>query len=104
MLRWQEQVEQKLAEFLRCIRSFGRMKDVWTKLSLSQRPDLPGHVAYARRTADMYARLQEDAEKRLDGAGYRDLRLKATNDYGALIEYVTARREEEEAVLKSEAH
>jgi hypothetical protein len=104
MRRWQEQVEQKLAEFLTCIRSFGRMKDVWAKLSLSQPPDLPGHVAYARRTADMYARLEREAEKQLDRAGYRDLRLKATNDYGALIEFVTGRREEEEAMLKSEAH
>jgi len=80
------------------------MEDVWAELSLSQPPGLPGHVAYARRTAAMYARLEGEAEKRLDGAGYRDLRLKATDDYGALIEYVTVRRKEEEAMLKSGAY
>jgi hypothetical protein len=80
------------------------MKAVWTQLSLSQPPDLPGHAAYAKKQAAMHARMESEAEKRLDGAGYRDLRLKATNDYGALIEYVTVLREEEEAVLKSGAH
>jgi hypothetical protein len=104
MRRWQEQIEQKLAEFLRCIRSFGKMKDGWTKLAFSQSPDLPGHVAYAKKTADMYARMERDAERRLDDAGYNGLRLKATNDYGALLDYVIARRAEEEVKLKSGAN
>jgi len=104
MHRWQEQFEQKLAESLRCMRSFGGMKSAWTKLSLSQPPDSPGHVAYAKKKADMYARMEKEAEAWFDNAGFRELRLKATNDYGDLIAYVSARRADEEAKLKSGAN
>jgi hypothetical protein len=80
------------------------MKYVWTELSQSQPPDSPGHVAYAKKTSDMYARMESEAEKRFDSAGYRELRGNATNDYGALVDYVTAWRAEEEVKLKSGAN
>jgi hypothetical protein len=80
------------------------MKEGWSKLALSQPPDLPGHVAYAKKKADMYARMEREAEMWLDDAGYSELRLKATNDYGALLEYVIAWRAEEEVKLKSRAN
>ena len=79
------------------------MKDVWANLSLSQPPDSPGHVVYAKKKVDMYMRMESEAEKWLDGAGYRELRMKATNDYGALLDYVTAWQAEEEVKLKSGA-
>ena len=101
MRRWQEQFEQKLAECLRCIRSFSGMKNVWANLSLSQPPNSAGHVAYAKKKADMYARMVREAEKQFDSAGYRELRMKATNDYGALLDYVMAWRAEEEVYMKS---
>jgi hypothetical protein len=104
MRRWQEQFEQKLAESLRCIRSFGRMKYVWTELSQSQPLDSPGHVAYAKKMSDMYARMESEAEKRFDSAGYRELRGNAANNYGALVYYVTAWQAEEEVKLKSGAN
>jgi hypothetical protein len=80
------------------------MREVWANLSLTQPPDSPGHVAYAKKKAAMYARMEMEAEARFDKAGFRELRLKAANDYGALLAYVTARRADEEAKLKSGAN
>ena len=43
----------------------------------------------------MYARMESEAQKRLDKAGYMELRLKATNNYQALLDHVMAWRAEE---------
>jgi len=102
MYRWREQFEQKLAEFLRCTCAFGKMKEVWAALTKLQPPNSPGHIAYTRKKSDMYARLEKESEKRFDSVGYRELRLKAANDYQALLDYVTAWQTEENAKLKLE--
>ncbi|RDB28165.1 hypothetical protein Hypma_001335 [Hypsizygus marmoreus] len=72
--RWQEQWETKQAEFLRCIRSFGKMQFVWTELADSQ--TTIGHIAYARQKAAMYARMARDAQAKFNTAGYSHCMLK----------------------------
>jgi hypothetical protein len=67
------------------------MKDVWTALSLSQPAHLPGHVAYAKKKANMYAKMEDDCKKKFDAMGYHDLRLNGE----ALADYVAAKRAEE---------
>ena len=91
MQRWQEQVEQKLAEFLRVIRSFKKMTQVWSELSLLWTGHSDGHIAYARQKADMYARMENDCKMKLDEAGYMHVRLSD----GLLSDYVAARRAED---------
>ena len=83
MQRWQEQKEQKLIEFLRCMRTFGKMSEVWTALSGMQPENSPGHVAYTKKTAAMYTWMEEDCRTQFDKAGHKELRLKAANDYGS---------------------
>src|SRR5215471_8085830 len=95
MQRWQEQVEQKLAELLRTIRSFGKMKDIWSQLSSMQPNTLPGHIAYANRQSAMYARLESDSKKKLGEAGYK--RLLSMD--GPIVDFVKVKRAEEEAFL-----
>lgn len=95
MQRWQEQVEQKLAELLRTIRSFGKMKETWTELSLTQASNLPGHVAYAKKKASMYETMENDCRRKLEGAGYKHL----LSMEGTLIDYIVAKRAEESLFL-----
>jgi len=97
MQRWQEEVEVKLAELMRSIRSFKKLKDVWTELSCSQADDLPGHVAYAKRQAAIYARLEFDSKKKLGEVGYK--RLLSWD--GMLVHFMEAKRAEEQAFLET---
>jgi hypothetical protein len=94
MQRWQEQVEVKLAEFLRHGRSCAKMTAIWTELSKSQPENLPGHVAYAKQRAAMYARMQKECEDSFDNAGYKDLRLRIARGEQSLVQYVAAKRAE----------
>ncbi|KAJ7731905.1 hypothetical protein DFH07DRAFT_781074 [Mycena maculata] len=57
MIRWQEQIEQKLAELRTTIRSFAAYKDAWTKMASieEQAGNWIGYVAYAKQKADMWA-------------------------------------------------
>lgn len=42
-----------------------------------RQPDMaPGHIAYARKKAAMYDRMEIECKGRFDQAGYRDLRLR----------------------------
>jgi hypothetical protein len=96
MQRWQEQVEQKEAELLRIIRSFDKMKETWTALSLIQANHLPGHVAYAKKKASMFEAMENDCKKKLEGAGYKHL----LSMEGTLVDYVVAQRAEEADFLR----
>jgi predicted RNA-binding Zn ribbon-like protein len=96
MQRWQEQVEQKLAELLRTIQSFNKMKETWTALSLTQPSNLPGHIAYAKKKTSMYESMESNCKKKLEGAGYKH--LLSMED--TLADYVDARRAEEAAFLR----
>ncbi|KAJ7488488.1 hypothetical protein B0H11DRAFT_1912979 [Mycena galericulata] len=62
MLRWQEQVEQKLAEIRTTIRSFAAYKEAWTRMASLEGENSKsriGHIAYAKQKADMF-RIRED--------------------------------------------
>jgi hypothetical protein len=90
MERWQEQLEIKQAEFLRCIRSFQRMKEIWNELSRGQPDDRLGHKAYACQKSAIYARMEADARAKLRAAGYGAL----LEDNGkTLAEHVLAQRQ-----------
>jgi hypothetical protein len=91
MQRWQEQVEQKLAELLRTTRSFDKMSKTWTALSLTQLSNLPGHIAYAKKKASMYEQMESNCKKKLEGAGYGDL----LSMKGTVVDYVEAMREKQ---------
>ncbi len=72
MQRWREEYERQQAQFMRCIRSFGKMSETWNKLaSLSIHSPTPRHVAHARKTAAMFSKLQYDAKQRFSAAGYK---------------------------------
>jgi hypothetical protein len=102
MCRWLEQVEQKMAELLRTSRSFYKMKDIWAALSLLQPIDLPGHVAYAKKKANMYSRMKQECDARMDEVGYGELRLKSAEDSGYFLTYLLSRRAEHAAYLQEQ--
>ena len=95
MFRWQEQVELKLADMMRTIRSFNKLKAIWTQLASSQPNSLPGHAAYARRQAVMFDRLAHDGRRRLVEAGYGGLLTMG----GTLVDFVVERHAKEHAFL-----
>lgn len=72
MRRFQEQIEQKLAELKRVIRSFEAMAKTWA--SLAEQATRPGYAAYARQKSNMYKTMRRTAEETLDTKGYRELR------------------------------
>ncbi|KAH6914266.1 hypothetical protein BKA70DRAFT_1182325 [Coprinopsis sp. MPI-PUGE-AT-0042] len=91
MMRWQEEYEQKLIEFVRAIRHYETMAAVWSSLSEASGNDKQaGKVAYARKTA---ARYREQASRCSSvfslQAGYPDL----TNE-AKVLEYVILSRQE----------
>jgi hypothetical protein len=73
MQRWQEEWERKQAEFMRCIRSFGKMSDVWAELSKSSPSN--GHASYAQKKSAMFARMRRVAQAKFDSAGYASCTL-----------------------------
>ncbi|KAH6866280.1 hypothetical protein BKA70DRAFT_1498246 [Coprinopsis sp. MPI-PUGE-AT-0042] len=91
MMRWQEEYEQKLIEFVRAIRHYETMAAVWSSLSEASGNDKQaGKVAYARKTA---ARYREQASRCSSvfslQAGCPDL----TNE-AKVLEYVILSRQE----------
>ncbi|KAF8189627.1 hypothetical protein K438DRAFT_2019047 [Mycena galopus ATCC 62051] len=62
MVRWQEFVEQKLAEFRTTIRSFKAYKLAWSEMAVRHSDQGKiGHVAYAKKKAQMWAAREEQA-------------------------------------------
>ncbi|KAJ7120136.1 hypothetical protein C8R44DRAFT_736983 [Mycena epipterygia] len=96
MQPWQEQIEQKLAELLRTIRSFRTMQSVWTRLADTQPSDQIGSIAYAKQKAAMYLKRAFDAQKLVVAAGYGDLLAESAN----LIDFVEAQRKKEEEFIR----
>ncbi|KAK1230695.1 hypothetical protein PQX77_006210 [Marasmius sp. AFHP31] len=60
--RWQEQLERKHAEFMRCIAFFANARDTWRTLASDEHSSTPGHRAYAKEHSDMYETLRLDCE------------------------------------------
>lgn len=54
--RWLEQLERRHGDFMRCIKYFGKMKEVWRNLAVSQ--PTPGHSAYALERSAVYHRME----------------------------------------------
>jgi hypothetical protein len=80
MERWREEWEVKQADFLRCIRSFGKMADVWQKLSAGaskpegcSRASEPGRTAYANQKSAMFRDMERHAKTTFRNAGYGEL-------------------------------
>ncbi|KAH6905647.1 hypothetical protein BKA70DRAFT_1225358 [Coprinopsis sp. MPI-PUGE-AT-0042] len=91
MMRWQEEYEQKLVEFVRAIRHYETMAAVWKSLSeASGNVEHTGKVNYARKTA---ARYRDQASRCStifsEQAGYPDL-----TDEAKVLEYATRSRQE----------
>jgi hypothetical protein len=68
MERWQEEVEILAQELRRAIQGFTKMEAIWTSLA-EDHSNEPGKQAYALKTANMYLKMCEDAEKKFADAG-----------------------------------
>lgn len=95
MDRFQEQVEIKLTEFLRCIASFEFNAQVWTQMGAS---DQPGFKEQAKETTHMWLTLAEQCRKHLKMAGYQFM-LKPDFDFTMLIAYIEEEREKSDMLL-----
>ncbi|KAK6984041.1 hypothetical protein R3P38DRAFT_3456387 [Favolaschia claudopus] len=97
MQRWQEQIEQKLAELLRTRRSFLKMESVWLELAPLQPLDRPGAAAYACQKAAMYQRRASEAYTKLKELGYESLLRRDAN----LLEFVEQERKKQADFIRS---
>ena len=78
MERWREELEAKQADFLRCIRTFRKMADVWQTLSTGGpgycgEPGEMGRIAYAKQKSAMFREMERHAKDTLRSAGYGEL-------------------------------
>ncbi|KAJ7166380.1 hypothetical protein C8R43DRAFT_1103994 [Mycena crocata] len=69
MDRFQEHVEVKLAEFLRCIETFRFRAEIWLKISTKQ-PARRGFVEHAKKTSYMWTQMETQCRTHLKMAGY----------------------------------
>lgn len=92
MQRWQEELEIKQAEFLRCIRSFGRMKEIWT--ALSNRATSIGLVAYAKQKAAMYSKMEIQCRNKLQVTGFGRI-LEVVKDGQILADHIASERQKQ---------
>ncbi|TEB21039.1 hypothetical protein FA13DRAFT_1834789 [Coprinellus micaceus] len=69
MIRWQEEWERKLIEFLRTIRHYDKMADVWESLAGSSRSS-PGKAAVAMKASRRYLELGRRCDNIFRQAGY----------------------------------
>ncbi|KAK7451671.1 hypothetical protein VKT23_012348 [Stygiomarasmius scandens] len=98
MERWMEQVEIKHAEFHRAIKYFEKFSQIWTSLAhKSDTRNKPGHAAYARKQAGMYANLRSECETLLRAAATIDETLRDIPEGKTLSDQVLAFRERERA-------
>ncbi|KAK0211996.1 hypothetical protein IW262DRAFT_1467410 [Armillaria fumosa] len=69
--RWLEQWEIKIAEFLRCIRSFDKYAEMWAQLARKpENKNRPGYEAYAREKVHMYSSFAKRAQLEFINLGY----------------------------------
>ncbi|KAJ7588670.1 hypothetical protein C8J56DRAFT_1077886, partial [Mycena floridula] len=86
MERWQEQLEIKQAEFLRCIDSFKMMSRNWNLIAEhSER----GARAYARQKSAMYSQMERQCRDQFGAAGYGVL---LEDDAPGILEYINQQR------------
>lgn len=70
MDRFQEQLELKLTEFLRCIAAFQFEAHVWIQMGADGYRSEPGFQVQAKETAHMWTRLAAQCRTHLEMAGY----------------------------------
>ncbi|KAJ7139000.1 hypothetical protein C8R44DRAFT_867171 [Mycena epipterygia] len=70
MDRFQEQLELKLTEFLRCIAAFQFEAHVWTQMGADGYRLEPGFQVQAKETAHMWTHLAAQCQTHLEMAGY----------------------------------
>ncbi|KAJ6607969.1 hypothetical protein B0H10DRAFT_2304322 [Mycena sp. CBHHK59/15] len=97
MDRFQEQVEIKLAEFLRCLASFDFNEQAWAKMSANSDRG-PGFVERAKETAHMWKRLAEQCRAHLTLAGYK---FALESDFN-LIAYIEQERGKSDNLLREQ--
>ena len=96
MQRWQEEHERIQADFMRCIRSFRTMSSIWGKLALLDAS--PGANAYAKKKSAMFKKMENNAVRLFDHAGYHDLRVKLENGE-PLVVHIQAERNKPENTI-----
>ena len=67
-LRWLEEFEVKHLEFIRCIRYFDSMSDIWNTLARNE--PRSGYRAFAYRQTSTFKDLKKDADTRFRAVGY----------------------------------
>ncbi|KAJ7108204.1 hypothetical protein C8R44DRAFT_744150 [Mycena epipterygia] len=97
MDRFEEQIEIKLAEFLRCIAAFEFNAQVWTEMGAQS--DEPGFKEQANETTHMWLTLAEQCRKHLKMAGYQFM-LKPDFDLTMLIAYIEEERGKSDMLLR----
>jgi hypothetical protein len=93
MMRWQEEYELKLVEFVRAIRHYETMEAVWLGLSKSvesEGNENEGKAAYALKTA---ARYREQA-RRCSAIFHGEAKFPDLTSEGKVLEHVLRSREE----------
>jgi hypothetical protein len=93
MDRFQEQMEAKLAEFLRCSVAFQTNAENWTKMSAQVER---GYGEYARQTTAMWLRLVNQSEDHLCKAGYK---FALKQDFN-LVDYLESERDKHDSLLR----
>ncbi|KAJ7237258.1 hypothetical protein C8J57DRAFT_1247266 [Mycena rebaudengoi] len=95
MDRFQEQMEAKLAEFLRCSVAFHTNAENWTKMSAKEER---GYGEYARQTAAMWLRLATQSEDHLCKAGYK---FALKKDFNFVVNvYLESERDKHDGLLR----
>ncbi|KAJ6600398.1 hypothetical protein DFH09DRAFT_1302877 [Mycena vulgaris] len=101
MQRWEENVEQKLAELRTTMRSFAAWKDAWTQMASMQEEEeasMVEAVAYAKQKAHMFHSREHQARNALlSHPEYMSLEL----DDADLLAFVTAGRSVRAATLQT---
>jgi hypothetical protein len=107
MERWREEWEAKQADFLRCIRTFSKMADVWQTLSaheleperssdfkLDAYKTLAGRIAYAKQKSAIFREMERHAKDTFRSAGYSELvdQLIDRQEGKILADFVLAER------------
>ncbi|KAF9553842.1 hypothetical protein CPC08DRAFT_727604 [Agrocybe pediades] len=101
MQRWQEEVEIKQAEFLRCIRSFSSMSEKWTQLG-KLNSHSPGRMAYTKKRAAQYTLLGHDAKTLFCSAGYKDRMCQSLEKHILLADMIKEDRRKEALAFKED--
>ncbi|KAJ7339721.1 hypothetical protein DFH08DRAFT_1013175 [Mycena albidolilacea] len=97
MDRFQEQMEIKLTEFLRCLTTFQFNERAW--IQMSKNSDLgPGFAEWAKGTAQMWKQLSDQCQTHLTMAGYK---FALEPDFN-LVSYVERERENHDNLLREQ--